>query len=409
MIESLIIICIFIVFLNIGGFMINFDFKNPSRIVFGDESIKKLDSLLKEYGAHTVLLIGGSGGSARRLGICDEVENACKKIGAKYIESLKVVANPKVELVRELIQIGKENNVDFILAVGGGSPIDTAKSVALGIPYEGDVWDFYDGKATPKSAISLGAITTIPASGSETSNAAILSNGLYKKGVEDDLILPKFAIMNPTYTLGLPPFQTSAGCADILSHLLERYFTTTENVDVTDYLLEGAIKACMLNALRLVKDPSNYNARAEMQLLASLAHNGMLDLGRATDWASHRIEHELSGQYNITHGAGMAVVLVAYTKYMADKLPKKMAQLANRVFNVDYHDYTEKEMALILSDKLKEFFEKINLKTTLTEYEIDREHFKDMAMRATNDDKNTVGHYIPLHAKEFMEILELAL
>lgn len=388
--------------------MINFDFKNPARIIFGDESIKKLDTLLKDNNAHSVLLVTDGGGFAKTLGIYDEVKAACDKIGAKFFYTDKVVPNPKVELVRELIQMGKENKIDFLVAVGGGGPIDTAKSVAIGIPYDGDVWDFFDGSAFPKSAVPVGAITTIPASGSETSNAAILSNGLFKKGFEDDMILPKFAIMNPTYTLGLPPFQTSAGCADIMSHLLERYFTTTENVDVTDYLLEGAIKACIKNSLILVDNPKDYNARAEMQLLASLAHNGMLDLGRQTDWASHRVEHELSGQYNMTHGEGMALVLVAYIKYVADKLPKKTAQLANRVFDVDYNSHSEKEMTLILADKLNKFFKKLKLRTTLTEFGIGKEHFKDMAMRATNDDKNAVGHYVPLHVKEFIEVLELA-
>ena len=387
--------------------MINFDFKNASRVIFGKDSVKKLDSLLDEYNAHSLLLVSGK--SAARLGIVDEVKKICDNKKITFVHNDEVVANPQVELARKLINVGRENNTDFILAVGGGSPIDTAKAIALGIPYDKDVWDFYDGKATPKAAIPIGAITTIPASGSETSNASILSNGVYKKGVEDEMIIPKFAIMDPSYTLNLPPFQTSAGCADILSHLLERYFTTTEHVDVTDYLLEGAIKACMLNSLRLVENPDDYDARAEMQLLASLAHNGQLELGRVPDWASHRIEHELSGQYNITHGEGMAVVLIAYTKYMADKLPKKMAQLANRVFDIDYNNYTEKEMVLMLSEKLKEFFKKLNLKTNLTEFGIGKEHFKDMAMRATNNDTSTAGHYMPLHAKEFIEVLSLAI
>lgn len=389
--------------------MVNFDFQNPARIIFGENSISQIEGLLKENNAHSVLLITDGGGFAKSLGIYDEIKKACDKNGINFNYTDKVVPNPKVELVRELVQMGKDNNIDFLIAVGGGGPIDTAKSVAIGIPYDGDVWDFFDGKAYPKTAVSVGAVTTIPASGSETSNAAILSNGLYKKGFEDNMILPKFAIMDPTYTLGLPPFQTAAGCADILSHLLERYFTTVEYVDATDYLLEGAIKACMLNSLRLIENPKNYNARAEMQLLASLAHNGILELGRTPDWASHRIEHELSGQYNLTHGAGMAVVLVAYIKYMADKAPKKFAQLANRVFDIDYHNYTEKEMALMLADKFNEFFHKLNLKTTLTEYEIGNEHFKDMAMRATNDGKNKVGHYIPIGVEEFVEILQLAL
>ena len=385
--------------------MISFDYKNPTRLIFGKDSIKKIDTLLKDYNAKSVMMVSGK--SAARLGILDEVKNACEKNNIHFIHCDQVVANPKIELVRELIDLGRKEKTDLIIAVGGGSPIDTAKSIAMGIPYNGDVWDFFEGKATPKEAISIGAISTIPASGSESSNATIINNGLYKKGYEDDILLPKFAILDPSYTLALPSNQTSAGCADIMSHLLERFFTTTENTDVTDYLLIGAMKALIKNSLIVINDPNNFAARSEIQLLATIAHNGWLDLGRQTDWASHRIEHELSGQYNITHGEGMAVILIAYTKYMADRLPKKMAQLANMLFDIEYRD--EKAMVLNLSDELKTFFKKLNLKTTLTEFGIGREHFEEMAMRATNNDTSTFGHYIPLHKKEFIEILEMAL
>ncbi|MBO6134248.1 MAG: iron-containing alcohol dehydrogenase [Lachnospiraceae bacterium] len=387
--------------------MISFDYKNPTRLIFGKDSIKKVESILKELDVHSVMMVSGK--SAARLGILDEIKNACDKNNIHFVHCDQVVANPKIELVRELISLGRKEKTDFIIAVGGGSPIDTAKSIAMGIPYDGDVWDFFEGKATPKSAVSIGAISTIPASGSESSNATIMNNGLYKKGYEDDMLIPKFAILDPSYTLTLPANQTSAGCADIMSHLLERYFTTTENTDVTDYLIVGAMKALIKNSVIVVDDPQNFAARSEIQLLATIAHNGWLDLGRQTDWASHRIEHELSGQYNITHGEGMAVVLIAYIKYMAERLPKKMADLANLLFDIDYNGHSEKEMALLLAEKLKEFFKKLNLKTTLTEFGIGKDHFEEMAMRATNNDTSTFGHYIPLHKKEFIEILEMAL
>ncbi len=387
--------------------MISFDYKNPTRLIFGKDSIKKVESILKELDVHSVMMVSGK--SAARLGILDEIKNACDKNNIHFVHCDQVVANPKIELVRELISLGRKEKTDFIIAVGGGSPIDTAKSIAIGIPYDGDVWDFFEGKATPKSAVSIGAISTIPASGSESSSATIINNGLYKKGYEDDMLIPKFAILDPSYTLTLPANQTSAGCADIMSHLLERYFTTTENTDVTDYLIVGAMKALIKNSVIVVDDPQNFAARSEIQLLATIAHNGWLDLGRQTDWASHRIEHELSGQYNITHGEGMAVVLIAYIKYMAERLPKKMADLANLLFDIDYNGHSEKEMALLLAEKLKEFFKKLNLKTTLTEFGIGKDHFEEMAMRATNNDTSTFGHYIPLHKKEFIEILEMAL
>ena len=308
--------------------------------------------------------------------------------------------------MRELVALGKEKKIDFILAVGGGSSIDTAKAVALGIPYDGDVWDFFDKGIVPEQVISTGVITTLPASGSETSNAAILSNKEWKLGFEDDRIIPKFAIMNPEYTLGLPAYQTSCGVADILSHLLERYFSDVKHTDVTDYLIEGAVQALLVNGERLMKDPKDLDARAEIQWLASVAHNNLLDTGRIGDWGSHRIEHELSATYGITHGEGMAVVLVAWTKYMAEVKPWKLARLAVRVFHVDPYNYTEREQALILSDKLKAYFSSLNLKTSLKELNIGSEHFDEMAERATRNGE--VGHYVPLDAKRFKEILELA-
>ena len=209
-------------------------------------------------------------------------------------------------------------------------------------------------------------------------------------------------------TLGLPKYQTSCGIADILSHLLERYFSDVKNTDVTDYLIEGAVKALLVNAERLIKNPSDINARAEIQWLASIAHNNLLDTGRIGDWGSHRIEHELSAQYGLTHGEGMAVVLTAWTKYMSKEKPWKLAQLSSRVFGTDTFNYTEEESALILSEKLKEFFVRLGLKVTLAELNIGREHFNEMADRATKGGKQTVGHYIPLDSKRIEDILELA-
>lgn len=388
--------------------MINFEYKNPARILFGDGTEKNIPALLKEYSVTSLMLIC-RGDRVKKLGIWDIVADTCAESGIDLIVSADVVPNPKVELVRELIAKGKEAKVDFILAVGGGSVIDTAKAVALGIPYDGDVWDFFTGDAAPAGALPMGAVSTLPASGSETSNCSIISNGLYKLGVEDDCIIPKFAIMNPRYTLGLPAYQTACGCADILSHLLERYFSDVPDTDTTDYLIEGAIQALMLNAERLTKDPKNYAARAEVQWLASIAHNGILDTGRSACWGSHRIEHELSAQYNLTHGEGMAIVFVAWCKYMAEKKPAKLAQLASRVFHVDLMNYSETEAAYILADTLDRFFKSMNLKTRLSELGITDGDFEEMANRATHNDTSTVGHYLPLHVKEFVEILKLAL
>ena len=386
--------------------MIGFEYYNPAKIVFGEDSEKKIKDLLKAYEVKSLLLVY-SGDFIKTLGIYDVIEDAVKTLGISFIENGNVVPNPSIDLVRDLVKQGKENKTDFVLAVGGGSSIDTAKAVALGIPYDGDVWDFFEKGVSPKEVLPVGVIATTASSGSETSNCAILSSGEWKLGFEDDRIIPKFAIMNPKFTVGLPAYQTFVGIADVLPHLLERYFSDEKYSDTTDYLIEGAIRALLVNADRLIKNPKDVNARGEIQWLASVAHNNFLDAGRRADWGSHRIEHELSAQYNITHGEGMAVVTIAWTKYMAEVKPWRLALLASRVFGADSYDYSEKERAYILSEKLTAFFKKLGLKTTLTELGIDDKDFETMAGRATRN--GTVGHYEPLDAKAFKEILKLAL
>lgn len=386
--------------------MISFEYYNPAKIIFGEESEKNLKGLLKSYNVKSLLLVY-SGDFIKTLGIYSVIEDAVNELGIKFSENGNVVPNPSVELVRELVKQGKKDNVDFVLAVGGGSSIDTAKTVALGIPYDGDVWDFFEKGAQAKEVLNIGVIATTASSGSETSNAAIISNGEWKLGFEDDRIIPKFAIMNPKFTAGLPRFQTSVGVADVLSHLLERYFSDAKHSDTTDYLIEGAIKALLLNADRLIENPQDVNARAEVQWLASVAHNNFLDAGRIAEWGSHRIEHELSAQYGITHGEGMAIVFTAWTKYAAEVKPWRLALLASRVFGVDAYDYTEKERALKLSEILEAFFKKIGVKTRLTELGISDKDFDTMAKRATRN--GAVGHYIPLDAKAFTEVLKLAI
>jgi len=386
--------------------MIAFEYYNPARILFGAGSEKKLKKLLKDQGVTSLLLVY-SGDFIRSLGIYDVIEAAVSGLGIHFSENGNVTPNPSIDLVRELVRQGRKDHVDFILAVGGGSAIDTAKAVALGIPYEGDVWDFFMDGVFPEKVLPVGVIATTASSGSETSNAAILSNGEWKLGFEDDRIIPKFAIMNPGYTAGLSPYQTFVGIADVLSHLLERYFSDERYSDTTDYLIEGAIRALLVNTDRLLKDPEDLNARGEIQWLASVAHGGFLDAGRIADWGSHRIEHELSAQYNITHGEGMAVVMTAWTKYMARKKPWRPALLAERVFGIDGADTSEEERALALSRKLSDFFQKLGLATSLSELDIGEEDFDVMAGRATRN--GTVGHYVPLDAAAIREILTLAL
>ncbi len=386
--------------------MIGFTYYNPAKIVFGEGSERKLADLLREHKVTSLLLVY-SGEFVKTLGIHDAVLDAVKELGIAFSESGEVVPNPSIELVRKLVAQGRRDHVDFVLAVGGGSSIDTAKAIAIGIPYDGDVWDFFEKGVSPASVLPIGVIATTASSGSETSNAAILSNGEWKLGFEDDRIIPKFAIMNPRYTANLPAYQTAVGVADVLAHLLERYFSDELHSDTTDFLIEGAIRALLVNGDRLIADPTDINARGELQWLASVAHNNFLDAGRRADWGSHRIEHELSAQYNITHGEGMAVVLVAWTKYMAERKPWRPALLAARVFGADTFLYSEKERAYILAGELERIFRKLSLRTTLTELGIDDRDFEIMAKRATRN--GTVGHYLPLTAEAITDILKLAL
>ena len=386
--------------------MIGFEYYNPAKIVFGEGSVNKLAELLRQYDVSSLLLVY-SGDFIKQLGIYQAITDAVSELGIRFSENGEVVPNPSIELVRKLVGQGKKDEIDFVLAVGGGSSIDTAKAVALGIPYGGDVWDFFDKGVIPEQVLPIGVIATTASSGSETSNAAILSNGEWKLGFEDDRIIPKFAIMDPRYTSGLPPYQTFAGIADVLSHLLERYFSDERYSDTTDRLIEGAVNALLVNAERLLKDPSDLNARGEIQWLASVAHNNFLDAGRNADWGSHRIEHELSAQYDITHGEGMAIVLTAWTKYAAARKPWRLALLASRVFGTDSFDYSEEERAFILSEKLSEFFKRIGLKTTLGQLGIDERDFDVMAERATRN--GAVGHYLKLDREAVKDILKTAL
>ncbi|MCR5720123.1 MAG: iron-containing alcohol dehydrogenase [Lachnospiraceae bacterium] len=386
--------------------MIGFSYYNPAKIVFGENSISKLPELLKEYKVTSLMLVY-SGDFVKTLGIYDAVKDAATQLNIGFAENGNVVPNPDVELVRSIIKEGKEKNVDFILAVGGGSSIDTAKAVAIGLSYDGDVWDFFSKGISPEKVLPIGVVATTASSGSETSNAAIISNGEWKLGFEDDRIIPKFAISDPTYTVNLPWFQTAAGIADVTTHLLERYFSDVKNSDTTDYLIEGAFKALLINAERLIKDPKDINARGEIQWLASVSHNNFLDAGRIADWGSHRIEHELSAQYNITHGEGMAVVILAWIRYAATVKPWRPALLATRVFNADSFDRDEKERAEFLADELERFYKKLGLKTRLSELSIDDRDFDKMAQRAVRN--GNVGHYISLDKAIIKDILQFAI
>ena len=389
--------------------MLNFNYYNPANIFFGKGEEKRVGELINRWSKTRKVLVLFSGDYYEKLGIAATIRQELEKFDIQYFENGHVVPNPELSLINELSDFVKQQNIDFILAVGGGSVIDTAKATALGSLYDGDTWDYFTGEKEVTEALPVGAISTVASSGSEMSPATIVSNKEYKLGVESEIIIPKFSIINPEFTVKLPKYNTGVGTADILSHLLERYFSKVEHTDITDFLLEGAIKSTLINGVKLINDLENYDLRAEMSLTAIIAHNNSLELGREPDWGSHRIEHELSGQYGIVHGEGMVVVTLAWMKYISTFYPEQLVKYGIRIFGIDPIIYSENEIIDLAIEKTKEFFLKLGMRTTLTEMEIKAEHFEDMAKRATKNDTQTVGHLKPLNQQDIVEILKLAL
>ncbi|MBN1298839.1 MAG: iron-containing alcohol dehydrogenase, partial [Actinobacteria bacterium] len=292
--------------------MKDFVFQNATKIIFGRNSEDRAGHETKKYASKILLHYGG--GSIKKSGLYKKVLNSLKKEGIEIIELSGVQPNPRLSLVNEGIDICRKEKIDFILAVGGGSVIDSAKAIAAGVPYAGNVWDFFENKAKISKAIAIGTVLTIPAAGSEVSGASVVTNDLtqYKKAMESNILRPKFSILNPETSFTLNNIQTAVGAADILAHIMERYFTHEKNVELTDRLCEATFKTVIKNVPIVLKDNNNYAARAEIMWAGSVAHNDLLQTGRTTDWASHSIEHELSAIYDIPHGEGLAIVFPAW-------------------------------------------------------------------------------------------------
>jgi alcohol dehydrogenase YqhD (iron-dependent ADH family) len=316
--------------------MIDFSFYSPTEFVFGRKTEQQTGTLAKRYGATKLMIIYG-GGSAVKSGLIDRVQASLSEAGVEYVTLSGIRPNPTENKVREGVALARENKVDFILAVGGGSVIDTAKSIAAAVDYDGDFWDFYIGKAKVTSALPVGVVLTIPAAGSEGSGNAVITNMAtgQKLGIKEPMLLrPKFAVMNPELTMTLPAWHTASGICDMIVHILERYFSNTENVEISDRLCEGVIIAIINEARKVMKNPQDYDARANIMWSGTIAHNGTCGIGREEDWAGHQMEHEISAMYDVTHGAGLAVVTPAYMLYMADHHPARIQQFAERVFGV---------------------------------------------------------------------------
>ena len=348
------------------------------------------------------------GGSIKKYGLYDRILKSLKDAGLEIIELGGVQPNPRLSLVKRGIDICRKEKIEFILAIGGGSTIDSAKAIAVGIPYNGDVWDFFTKKVVVEKVIPVGVILTIPAAGSESSSNSVITNeeGLYKRVVGSDMLRPRFAILNPEITYTLPPSQTVCGVSDIMAHIMERYFTTVKDVDLTDRLCEATLRTVINNTPIVLEEPENYSARAEIMWASTIAHNDLLSTGRIGDWASHGIEHELSGIYDIPHGAGLSAIFPAWMKYVYRKDPERFAQFAVRVWNVEPDFRDVEKTALEGIKRLKNFYREIGLPITLKEMNIAYDRLEEMAEKCTEEGPR--GNFVRLDKNDVLEILKLA-
>lgn len=386
--------------------MENFTFQNPTRIIFGKDTETQVGMETKQYADRVLLHYGG--GSIKKSGLYERVIASLKKAGVDFIELSGVKPNPRLSLIREGIELCRKHKIRFILAVGGGSVIDSAKAIAVGVPYAGDVWDFYLQKAVIKEALPVGAVLTIPAAGSETSPASVVTNdeGALKRDIGTDLIRPKFAILNPELTFTLPAYQTACGVADIMAHVMERYFTRVKHTDLTDRLCESTLRTVIKYAPLALENPTDYAARAEIMWAGTVAHNDLLGTGRIGDWGSHLIEHEISGIYDVPHGAGLAVVFPAWMKYVYQEDVGVFARYAVRVWDVEADFGDPEQTALAGIERLKDFFRRIGLPVTLAELKVGTDRLEEMAAKCT--ERGPVGNFKKLDKKDVYEVYRLA-
>ncbi len=391
--------------------MLNFNYYNRTRIIFGKNEHKDVGSFIDSSVKKVLFHFGGQ--SIKKSGVYEEVINSLKTNGIEYVELGGVKPNPRVSLVREGIELCRKENVDFILAVGGGSVIDSAKAIAIGVNYEGDVWDFYANGAKIEKSLPVATILTIPAAGSESSIGSVITNEeeQLKLGCGDELLRPIFSIINPELYFTLPLHQIANGVSDIMSHIMERYFTNTTNTDLTDGLCETTLKTVMKNGLILKKDNKNYDAWAEIGFAGNIAHNGLLGLGREQDWASHDIEHELSAIYDVAHGAGLSVITLAWMKYVYKTNLSMFVQFAVNVMGVEGNFRDQDAIALEGINRLKEFYIKMGLPVTLKELGIDESNLEIMAKKATNftnGKEALLGGFKKLNWEDVLAIYNLA-
>lgn len=391
--------------------MQNFTYYTPTKVVFGRGTEAQTGALVREQGGKKVLLHYG-GGSASRSGLLDRVRQSLREQEISWVELGGVVPNPRLSLVYRGIELVKQEQVDFILAVGGGSVIDSAKAIGYGAVGEGDVWDYYAGRRKPQASLPVGVVLTIAASGSEMSNSSVITNeeGWIKKGCRNDLCRPRFAVMNPELTMTLPPYQTACGCVDILMHTMERYFTSAQTMELTDGIAEALMRTVISKAEILMEEPDNYEARAEIMWAGSLSHNDLTGFGGdGGDFACHGLEHELGGLYDVAHGAGLAAVWGSWARYVYRSCPARFLRFALRVMGVvdgsGWEEIIEKGI-----EAVEAFFRSLGMPTSLRELGLapTEEELALMARKCAASAGGHKGSARVLYEKDMLAIYEMA-
>jgi hypothetical protein len=392
--------------------MKDFNFYAPTRVVFGRDSEKQLAQLILQQGGTRVLVHYG-GGSARRSGLLDRTFNTLREAGISFVELGGVVPNPLLSKVQEGIDLCRREKVDFILAVGGGSVIDSSKAIGYGVNYDGDVWDFWDGKAMPKACLPIGVILTIPAAGSEMSSSCVITRdeGLLKRGINSDLCRCKFCIMNPELTYTLPPYQTAAGATDIMMHTMERYFSKYEDMTLTDAIAEALLRTVKDSVFEVLRNAEDYRHRAQIMWAGSLAHNDLTECGTEKDFATHRLEHELSAVYGVTHGAGLAALWGSWARYVLPKHVSRFVQFAVNVMGVA-NDFTHPEATALKGiEAIERFYRAIGMPTNIGELlnrTLTDDELGTLAERCSRGGTITVGAMEVLDQQAMLAIYRMA-
>lgn len=392
--------------------MLDFKYYAPTKVIFGKDAEKQTGALAKEFGAKKVLLHYG-GNSAQKSGLLDRVCHSLEEAGLPYVTLGGVVPNPRLSLVHQGMELVKKEGINFLLAVGGGSVIDSCKAIGYGIANNCDPWLFYSKQAEAKGCMPVAAVLTIAAAGSEMSDSSVITNedGWLKRGYSSDYSRCKFAIMNPELTYTLPPYQTASGCVDIMMHTMERYFSHETHAELSSRFCESLIRTVMHNAQILKEHPKDYNARAEVMWASSLSHNDLTGCGMVGDWASHQIEHELGGMFDVAHGAGLAAIWGSWARYVYQENVTRFVQFATHVMDIPEDFGTPEEIALAGIRAMEDFYHSIDMPASLTELGI---HPTDAQIQELSDKcvffgQRTVGNFKVLHAEDVQAIYKAAL